>query len=59
MKVAKSGYHFLEGIAKWLGIRENSLDPNYNFLSTTPDSLKVLTNEYIFFDSLSEDEIIK
>lgn len=56
--INKSGYHFIEGFAQWLGIKENSLDSSYDFLSPPADTLKVFTGEYVPFDSLTEDSII-
>jgi len=56
--INKSGYHFIEGFAQWLGIKESSLNSSYNFLSPPSDTLKVFTGEYVPFDSLTEDSII-
>ena len=56
--INKSGYHFIEGFAQWLGIKENSLDNSYDFLSPPADSLKVFTGEYLLFNSLPEDPVI-
>ena len=56
--INKSGYHFIDGFAQWLGIKENGLDKTYNFFSPPADSLEVFTGEYVLFDSLTEDSII-
>ncbi len=56
IKCNKSGFNFLDGYAQWLGIKEKSLKNNYSFLSTTPDTLRVFSEES--FDSLKEDDII-
>ena len=56
--ISKSGYHFIDGFAQWIGIKENGLDKTYNFFSPPADSLKVFTGEYVPFVSLTEDSII-
>ena len=56
--ISKSGYHFIDGFAQWLGIKENGLDKTYNFFSPPADSLKVLTGKYVPFNSLPEDKVI-
>ena len=59
IKVNKSAFHFLKGYAHWLGIEEPSLG-GYDFLSTTPDTLKVFNQyENVPFESLEEDEVIR
>ena len=57
-KVKKSAFHFLDGYAQWLGIKEKSLKNNYDFLSSKPDTLKVYTGKYILFDTLQEDKVL-
>ena len=43
-----------------LGIKEQSLNNNYSFLSPTPDSLQVFNHyENVPFESLEEDDILK
>ena len=56
--INKSGYHFIEGFAQWLGIKESSLNSSYNFLSPPSDTLKVFTGEYVPFNSLISDTIL-
>jgi arylsulfatase len=56
--INKSGYHFIEGFAQWLGIKESSLNSSYNFLSPPSDTLKVFTGEYVPFNSLIGDTIL-
>ena len=56
--ISKSGYHFIDGFAQWLGIKEKGLDKTYNFFSPPADSLKVFTGEYLPFNSLPEDTVI-
>jgi len=56
--ISKSGYHFIDGFAQWLGIKENGLNKTYNFFSPPADSLKVFTGEYVPFSSLPEDTVI-
>lgn len=56
--ISKSGYHFIDGFAQWLGIEEKGLDKTYNFFSPPMDSLKVFTGEYLPFNSLPEDTVI-
>lgn len=56
--ISKSGYHFIDGFAQWLGIKENGLNKTYNFFSPPADSLKVFTGEYVPFNSLPEDKVI-
>ena len=58
IKVKKSAFHFLDGYAQWLGIKEKSLKNNYDFLSSKPDTLKVYTGKYILFDTLQEDKVL-
>ena len=58
VKVPKSGFYFLKGYAHWLGIDEPTLR-GYEFLSATPDSLKVFNQyENVPLESLEEDNII-
>jgi len=56
--ISKSGYHFIDGFAQWLGIKENGLNKTYNFFSPPADSLRVFTGEYVPFSSLPEDTVI-
>ena len=59
LKVQKSGFHFLSGYAHWLGIRENSLNPEYHFLSDKNDTIEVFNQyENVPFNSLPEDPIL-
>ena len=59
MKIDKSAFYFLKGYAHWLGIEKPTLK-GYDFLSTTPDTLKVFNQyENVLYNSLEEDEIIK
>lgn len=57
VKINKSGFNFLDGYAHWLGIKEKSLKNNYDFLSTTPDTLKIYGG--MLFDKLKEDDVLK
>lgn len=57
VKINKSGFNFLDGYAHWLGIKEKSLKNNYDFLSTTPDTLKIYGG--MLFDELKEDDVLK
>ena len=57
LKVQKSGFHFLSGYAHWLGIREKSLNPDYDFLSDKNDIIEEF-NQYVPFDTLEEDPIL-
>lgn len=60
LKVNKSAFNFLKGYAHWLGIKEQSLNNNYSFLSPPPDSLQVFNHyENVPFESLEEDDILK
>ena len=59
LKVQKSGFHFLSGYAHWLGIRENSLNPEYHFLSDKNDTIEIFNQyENVPFNSLPEDPIL-
>ncbi|GET45776.1 putative phosphoethanolamine transferase [Capnocytophaga felis] len=60
IKVNKSAFHFLDGYAHWLGIKEKTLDPAYDFLSEKPDSLKVFNHfENVPYETLADDEVIR
>lgn len=60
IKVNKSAFHFLDGYARWLGIKEETLDSTYDFLSEKPDSLKVFNHfENVPYETLADDAIIR
>ncbi|MDO5104746.1 sulfatase-like hydrolase/transferase [Capnocytophaga sp.] len=60
IKVNKSAFHFLDGYAHWLGIKEKTLDQTYDFCSKNPDSLKVFNHfEDVSYESLADDAVVK
>ena len=59
LKTDKSAFHFLDGFAHWLGIKEVSLRPDYDFLSPENDTLRVFNQfENVPFEGLEEDEVM-
>ncbi|MDO4781839.1 MAG: hypothetical protein Q4A09_01320 [Capnocytophaga felis] len=55
-----ANFHFLDGYAHWLRIKEKMLDPAYDFLSEKTDSLKVFNYfENVPYETLTDDEVIR
>ena len=59
LRADKSAFHFLDGFAQWLGIKEVSLQADYDFRSPQNDTLKVFNQyENVPFEGLEEDEVM-
>ncbi|CNE56133.1 putative cell division protein [Yersinia nurmii] len=56
----RSGFHFINALAEWMGIVETGLNTHYKFFSEDSESKIEVFNgkEMIDFDSLSSDEFI-